>query len=188
MTPAARRLLRAAVIPAVLAFAYVMAVADEGAAARPDNAAATRSGPRAQAKAAARETVHVELERMNRPPAAAKADAAAEPAGETVAAPAPADVVNAFSSTSWYVPPPPPKAEPPPKPTAPPLPFTYMGRYEDAGRAAVVVMLVKGDRLYTVSVGDVIDGTYRVDRISDKAVDLIYLPLHEKQALPAGGA
>jgi len=37
-------------------------------------------------------------------------------------------------------------------------------------------------------VGDVIDGTYRVDRISDKAVDLIYLPLHEKQALPAGGA
>lgn len=126
--------------------------------------------------AAADQTPHVELERLKRAPGA---DAAAK-------APAAPEVVNAFSSTSWYVPPPPAKALPPPKPTAPPLPFTFMGRYDDARKA--VVMLVKGDRLYTVSVGDVIDGTYRVDRISDKSVDLIYLPLHEMQSLPAGGA
>lgn len=98
-----------------------------------------------------------------------------------------ADVANAFASTSWYVPPPPAKPAPPPKPTAPPLPFTFMGRYLDA-KAATVVMLIKGDRLYTVSEGDVIDDTYRVDRIDDKAVELTYLPLKTKQSLPTGGA
>jgi hypothetical protein len=60
-----------------------------------------------------------------------------------------------------------------------------MGRYDEA--AKVIVMLVKGDRLYTVSVGDVIDGTYRVDRISDRTVELIYLPLQERQVLSAAG-
>jgi hypothetical protein len=98
-----------------------------------------------------------------------------------------ADVVNAFSSTSWYVPPPPPKLEPPPKPTAPPVPFTFMGRYEDASRSAVVVMLIKGDRLYTVSASDVIEDTYRVERIIDKTIELTYLPLNAKQSLPIGG-
>jgi hypothetical protein len=120
---------------------------------------------------------HVELERLNR-----RTEEAAKAPPETPTA----DVPNAFASTSWYVPPPPPKPGPPPKPVAPPLPFTFMGRYDDAAKA--VVMLVKGDRLYTVSVGDVIDGTYRIDRITDRSIELIYLPLNEKQALPTGGA
>jgi hypothetical protein len=150
---------------------------------------------RKQSKQSAQPEGRVELERWNRQAGAAPAskagaaDAAGDDGKKAPDAPAPkADVVNAFSATSWYVPPPPPKPEPPPKPTAPPVPFTFMGRYEDATRSSVVVMLIKGDRLYTVSTGDVIEDTYRVDKITDKTIELIYLPLHTKQSLPTGGA
>lgn len=143
-----------------------------------------------------KEADHVELERLNRQTASAEAPkeapaaTTATPVGNgqaTEVQPPHADVVNAFATTSWYVPPPPAKPEPPPKPTAPPLPFAFLGRYEDPARTSVVVMLSKGDRLYTVSEGDVIDDTYRVDRITDKTVELTYLPLQTKQSLQTGG-
>ncbi|MFH1493482.1 MAG: hypothetical protein ABIG70_01625 [Pseudomonadota bacterium] len=121
------------------------------------------------------EAVHVELERMTRPPLPQEGEAEIE-------------VGNVFAATSWYVPPPPPppaKPAPPPKPTAPPLPFSYLGRYEDA---ALVIMLVKGDRVYTVSVGDVIENTYRVERVSAGMVELTYLPLNIRQTLSTGAA
>lgn len=118
-------------------------------------------------------TAHVELERMKRPPQ--------QQDGE-------AEIGNVFAATSWYVPPPPPppaKPQPPPKPTALPLPFSYLGRYEDA---ALVIMLVKGDRVFTVSEGDVIENTYRVGRISPGMVELTYLPLNIRQTLSTGAA
>lgn len=118
---------------------------------------------------------HVELERMTRPQLQQEDEAEIE-------------VGNVFAATSWYVPPPPPppaKPAPPPKPTAPPLPFSYLGRYEDA---ALVIMLVKGDRVYTVSVGDVIESTYRVERVSSGMVELTYLPLNIRQTLSTGAA
>ena len=98
------------------------------------------------------------------------------------------EIVDAFATRTWYVPPPPPppvKPEPPPKPTAPPLPFAYMGRYEDA-ESPTVIMLVRGDRLYTVSAGDSIDDTYRVDLVEKGRVELTYLPLQQKQVLQTG--
>lgn len=116
----------------------------------------------------------LELERMKREDAAA--------------------IGNAFQATSWYVPPPAPPAPPsvpsapppPPKPTAPPLPFTYLGTYED--KPARVVILVKGERMYTVSEGEVIESTYRVERVADGFVELTYLPLDMKQTLMTRGA
>jgi hypothetical protein len=164
------------------------ALADDG---RGPGAAAPAAQSSRHAKADRKDVGHVELERLARPAAAAQTAppangiAAAGKDKETATAVPKADVVNAFASTSWYVPPPPAKPEPPPKPTAPPLPFAFMGRYDDAAKA--VVMLVKGDRLYTVSVGDIIDNTYRVDRITERAIELIYLPLQTKQDLPTGG-
>lgn len=98
-------------------------------------------------------------------------------------------VGNAFGSTSWYVPPPPPpkaKPLPPPEPTAPPLPFSYLGLYE--GGAGKVIMLVKGDHIYTVGVGDVIDNTYRIDSFNQGAVEMTYLPLNIKQSLSTGNS
>jgi hypothetical protein len=107
----------------------------------------------------------------------------AEPADSTKA-----EIVDAFASKSWYVPPPPPppvKPEPPPKPTAPPLPFSFIGRYDDP-ESPSVVLLLWGDRLYTVTEGDSIDATYRVDRIERGRVELTYMPLQQKQVLQTG--
>ncbi len=97
---------------------------------------------------------------------------------------------NVFASKSWYVPPPPPPPPPvkvvPPPPTAPPLPFTYLGRYQDAGKP--VFFLVKGDRVLTVKEGDIIEGNYRVDGIAGSTLGLTYLPLNIKQTLDIGSA
>lgn len=105
------------------------------------------------------------------------------------------EIGNAFNVTSWHVAPPPPppvpppapeKQAPPPKPTAPPMPFTYFGRYVDAD--VQVVMLVKGDQLYTVSEGDMIENIYRVERVAPGMVELTYLPLKIRQSIGTGDA
>jgi hypothetical protein len=111
---------------------------------------------------------HVELERLQQPQEN-------KPIG------------NAFAITSWYVPPPPPPPPPPappPLPTAPPLPFTYLGRYEDAPMQLTI--LLKGERMYTVTEGEVIEDTYRVERITPAAIELVYLPLNIRQTLSTG--
>jgi hypothetical protein len=50
----------------------------------------------------------------------------------------------------------------------------------------MVVFLVKGDRVYSVSQGDVIDGMYHVDGITGNSMALTYLPLNIKQSLGIG--
>lgn len=97
---------------------------------------------------------------------------------------------DAFGPTSWYVPPPPPPPPPvqapvpPPPPTAPPLPFSYFGRYEEDG--AKTILLLKGERMYTVAEGDVIEQTYRVERLANGQLELTYLPLNITQTLSTG--
>jgi hypothetical protein len=108
--------------------------------------------------------------------------------------PAAPAVTNVFAATSWQPAPPPPAPAPSPAPVAaaaalpvaPPLPFRFLGRYVDAG--VQVVMLVKGEQLYLVAVGDTIDQAYRVDRVSGTTVELTYLPLQLKQSLSTGDA
>lgn len=101
-----------------------------------------------------------------------------------------ADVANAFNVVSWYEPPPPPPPPPPqdpvpePAPVAPPVPFTYFGRYDDPPTR--IVVLAKGEQIYTVSEGDVIDETYRVEHIADGSVSLVYLPLGTNQSIRMG--
>jgi hypothetical protein len=73
---------------------------------------------------------------------------------------------------------------PPPEPTAPPLPFTYFGRYEDAN--SQIIILLKGEKLYNVVPGEVIDGTYRVERLLAGQVELTFLPLNTRQTLSTG--
>lgn len=102
-------------------------------------------------------------------------------------------VSNVFDVTSWYVPPPAPRVvakptvvipPPPPVPVAPLLPFTYLGRYEDT--ASRTIILSKGERVYTVAVGDVIENTYRVEKFTPGLVHLTYLPLSVEQTLRTG--
>lgn len=71
-------------------------------------------------------------------------------------------------------------------PVAPPMPFTYLGRYGDT--ASRMVVLAKGDRVYTVAVGEVIENTYRVEKYTYGTVNLTYLPLNIEQHLPTGEA
>jgi hypothetical protein len=91
-----------------------------------------------------------------------------------------------FGSVSWAPPPPPPPAPaPPPKPVAPPFPYTYMGGLLDGG--ARTAFFNKGERVLVVKVGDTVDGVFRVEELSDKQMQLTYLPLNQSLALALGG-
>jgi hypothetical protein len=97
---------------------------------------------------------------------------------------------NIFAAQSWVRPPPPPPPAapppPPPPPTAPPLPFVYVGSFQQD--ATTVYYLVRGDRAYDVKIGDLIDNTYRVDGIRNDQLMFTYLPLDERQLLPLGSS
>ncbi|MDD1012676.1 hypothetical protein [Pseudomonas rubra] len=71
-------------------------------------------------------------------------------------------------------------------PTAPALPFQFVGRLDD--RADQQVFLQSGEKLYVVRRGDVIDDTYRIEQISATELSLVYLPLHLSQTLSVGSA
>jgi hypothetical protein len=164
-----------------VAAAMVLSVASDGgqqagAAAQAGEAqtpVARQPEPAAPDHAVPSSPLRVELERLNRP------DAAADP-----------EVGKAFSAISWYVPPPPPPPPPPPRvvppppPTAPPMPFSYFGRYEEG--ETLIILLVKGERIYTVSAGDVIENTYRVEGLAGGRLELTYLPLDIRQTLSTG--
>ncbi|MDF9778131.1 hypothetical protein [Pseudomonas baetica] len=69
-------------------------------------------------------------------------------------------------------------------PTAPPLPFQFVGKLDD--RSDLQVFLQSGEKIYVVRKGDVIDETWRIERISDEELSLVYLPLHLSQTLSVG--
>lgn len=100
------------------------------------------------------------------------------------------NVTNLFSGHSWFVPPPPPPPvapQAPAPPSAPPLPFTVLGSYASSG-GVPVYFLVKGDSVYDVRIGDVVDNTYSVDDMTNGQLHLTYLPLKISQSLPVGSA
>jgi hypothetical protein len=74
----------------------------------------------------------------------------------------------------------------PVEPSAPPLPFQFIGRMDD--RQDLQVFLQNGEKLYVVRLGDVIDDTYRIEHISATELSLVYLPLHLSQTLSVGSA
>lgn len=93
-----------------------------------------------------------------------------------------------FQSRSWYVPSPtsytpvtPSTDSSPPQPAAPSLPFTFIGRVID--RNEVTLFLYKNGRQYSVKVNDLLEETYRVDRITDGSALLTYLPTNVQQEL-----
>lgn len=100
---------------------------------------------------------------------------------------------DAFAPHSWTPPaaaakpkpPPAPSAPPPPPPppTAPALTLAYLGQLDVAGEPTVYY-LAQADRVHAVSVGDTIDGVYRVLAAEGRALGLLYLPLNIKQLLP----
>jgi len=71
-------------------------------------------------------------------------------------------------------------------PTAPPMPFQFIGRMDD--RTDLQVFLQSGEKIYVVRKGDVIDETWKIEGISDLELSLVYLPLHLSQTLSVGSA
>jgi hypothetical protein len=103
-----------------------------------------------------------------------------------------APVADPFRSLSWQsmaqeearksAPPPPP----PPTPQAPPLPFKYMGKLVEDGK--LTVFLIQGDKNVIAREGDTLDGTYRIDAVTEHSMTMTYLPLKQKQQLALGDA
>ena len=56
-----------------------------------------------------------------------------------------------------------------------------MGRMSDADR--LTVFLVKDGAVHLASEGDVIDGTYKLQKIEPRQLTFLYLPLETTQAL-----
>jgi hypothetical protein len=108
----------------------------------------------------------VELEKLHRP-------GQAQPSGDL------------FGPRSWQPRAPQKKAPPPPAPPppqAPPLPYQYLGRWIEKGDT--LVYLARQDRNYLARLGQTLDGTYRIESISDDRLVLRYLPLGTAQILP----
>lgn len=84
-----------------------------------------------------------------------------------------------------------PKPLPPPAVTvAPPaplpvLPLRFIGRMIQKGQPVLFVMW--GERNLAVREGDVLDATYRLDRIRETQAEFTYLPQGQKLTLALGG-
>ena len=159
-------------------------VRDSGSPPGEELVAASKAATTAPAKAAtfaragaANEASQVNLEKLkardlgaaSRDPFATAAPRPAKP--KPAASPAAAAAMQAA-------------AAPPPPPSAPPLPFTYMGRMVSG--EDLEVFLSQGDRNLVVREGDTIDSKYRVDQIADGGITLTYLPLNQRQTIVIG--
>ena len=69
---------------------------------------------------------------------------------------------------------------PPPAPTAPPLPFTYIGKIVDGGRTTVFVG--RGADHYEAQAGAEIE-QYKVERVTDTQITFVFRPLGTRQVL-----
>ena len=119
------------------------------------------------------------------PPAAADSQLAVAAERPTVGEGLAGDL---FAQSTWVVAPPPPPAPPPPgppppppAPTAPALPFVYLGKYSEGN--VQLVILSRGNRVLTAAQGDVIETNYRIERIEPAKVLFTYLPLGTAQSL-----
>ena len=94
---------------------------------------------------------------------------------------------NLFPEQTWFIPPPPPPPPPyvpPPPPQAPALPFSYMGRWQEAGQTTFY--LVRGMLPVSVRAGQVLDGVWRLEPVTGSLLNFTYLPLNQTRSLRTG--
>lgn len=97
----------------------------------------------------------------------------------------PAASRDPFSARNWNPPPPPPPAPtPPPPPSAPPLPYAFIGKKLEG--ETWEIYLTRGDQTFVAREGEVLEGTYRVDKIQPPSLTMTYLPLGQVQSLSIG--
>lgn len=107
------------------------------------------------------------------PAPAAKTGQAVTPAATERMHDASADI---FAVKDWN---PPPVVESvpakPARPLPPPLPYRYLGRWEENGTRTLI--LGREDRSIPAHSGQVLDGVWRIEKISATDVEFTYLPL-----------
>jgi hypothetical protein len=157
----------AAVVVALALIASVVAGREE---LSPDSQTAPEPAPVMNGATPQAGLPDLDLDKLNR---SVKNNKITDLFASKAAVPTPPPVTMAIAPT------PPP---PPPAPTAPPLPFRYFGKWIDGDRT--VVFLWNNSDGYSVAAGDTVEGTYRIESITDSSVDFIYLPLGSKQTLP----
>ena len=102
------------------------------------------------------------------------------------------DVSNLFLKHTWFRPPTivaqsvilSPQPLPPQPPSAPNMPFVYMGKYADGNDQFII--LSRGNRVFTVVQGDIFDNQYRLEKIDANSAQLTYLPLGIQQTISTG--
>jgi Cohesin domain len=90
--------------------------------------------------------------------------------------------------------PPPParaakKSQPAPvaaPPVAPPVPYRFAGKILKGSEEEVLVS--KGDIVLPVKVGDILDGTYKVESIGGERIEVVYLPLGTRDRIAVSSA
>jgi hypothetical protein len=89
-----------------------------------------------------------------------------------------------FSEHSWVVEPPKPKVVemPPPPPVAPPVPFAYMGRFDNSPKGNLIY-LATADQSYSVGIGKNVDNFWKLEKEDANNLYFTYLPLNLPQVL-----
>ena len=106
---------------------------------------------------------------------------------------APSHASALFAQHTWTVlapqpvPPPAPPPPPPPPPTAPPFPYTFVGSFAP-GSDPPVFFLSRGDRVFNVRIGDVLEGVYQLESAAAGQLVFVYLPLNIRQNIQAGAS
>ena len=70
------------------------------------------------------------------------------------------------------------------KPTAPRLPFKYIGKLIE--NDVIKLFLMEGEALHIVSQGDKIGKNYRLKQVDEQQISLLYLPLNTTQTMSIG--
>lgn len=171
------------------------------AAPRPAGAPALPSSSGSAAGSAAGSAISPALAAVTAPPLPAQSSRAPD---STSQAPAPPELPtrtpitgssskDPFAARGWLPPPPPPPPPaalppppPPPPPQAPPVPFRFVGLIEEKS-AKPAAFIAKGDALFVVHVGDVVDTNYRVESFNSAQVVVTYLPLKQRQTIEVTG-
>ena len=94
---------------------------------------------------------------------------------------------NLFPEQTWFIPPPPPPPPPyvaPPPPQAPALPFSYIGRWQDANQTTFY--LERGTLPVSVRSGQILDGVWRLEPVTGGILNFTYLPLNQTRSLRTG--
>ncbi|MBY8947423.1 hypothetical protein J1G35_16315 [Pseudomonas sp. SH10-3B] len=100
--------------------------------------------------------------------------------------------IDLFPAQTWAPPTPPPATLDPAPPRPPPLPFTVSAQWRYENQAKIVVLSGNGSQ-YTlchrcsvpgrIVPGKMLDAHYRLDKVTDTAVVLTYMPLRHTSTL-----